>query len=131
MVIVSLRFMIQDFLNTHTYTYLLYKYTWLVVFVRNSPFVPRIGVRGRPRTFPPRAGATLPPLRTGFPRPGAVHNLTYDGFTVRSRAHPRCPFPLDSGFRRNDGGYAQHPSAGMTLFGGGKPSFRVLWWPIL
>ena len=21
----------------------------------------------------------------------------------------RCPAPLDSGFRRNDGGYAQHP----------------------
>ena len=25
----------------------------------------------------------------------------------------RCPAPLDSGFRRNDGGYAQHPYAGI------------------
>ena len=49
---------------------------------------------------------------TPFPRTGAVHNLAYDGFTVRSRAPPRCPAPLDSGFRRNDGSYAQHPDAG-------------------
>ncbi len=41
-------------------------------------------------------------------RRGAVHDLTYDGLTVTSRAPPHCPTPLDSGFRRNDGGYAQH-----------------------
>ncbi len=39
---------------------------------------------------------------------GAVHDFTYDGLTVTSRAPPHCPTPLDSGFRRNDGGYAQH-----------------------
>ena len=41
-----------------------------------------------------------------------MHNLTDDGFPVRSCAPPRCTAPLDSGFRRNDGGYAQHPWKG-------------------
>ena len=31
----------------------------LAVRVLEAPFVPRIVVRGRPRTFPPRAGETL------------------------------------------------------------------------
>ena len=60
-----------------------------------------------PRTREPRERQSTP-----FPSPsGAVHNLTDDGFTVGSHAPLRCPAPLDSGFRRNDGSYAQLPFA--------------------
>ena len=38
-----------------------------------------------------------------------MHNRGWDSLEPRPKAHPRCPAPLDSGFRRNDGGYAQHP----------------------
>ena len=64
----------------------------------------RYGLRGKARF-----------VDSGFPRAGVVRNLTYGGFTVKSRAPPRCPAPLDSGFRRNDGGYAQYPCAGTTM----------------
>ena len=43
-----------------------------------------------------------------------VRVLCTTSLTTDSRAPPRCPAPLDSGFRRNDGSCAQHPSAGMT-----------------
>ena len=32
-----------------------------------------------------------------------------DGTVVRFDMNRPCTAPLDSGFRRNDGGYAQHP----------------------
>ena len=57
------------------------------------------------------------------PWEGAVHNLTYDGFTVRSRAPSPCPAPLDSGFRRNDGDCAQPLGRGR---GTAPPSHRTV-----
>ena len=54
---------------------------------------------------------------------GAVHSLTYDGFTVRSRAPSPCPAPLDSGFRRNDGDCAQPLGRGR---GTAPPSHRTV-----
>ncbi len=67
-----------------------------------------IGLRERGCCVELRAS---PACEGGFEtRPyGCLHNITYDVFMVRSRAPPRCPAPLDSGFRRNDGGYAQRP----------------------
>ena len=61
---------------------------------------------GNPCGCPISRGRPLP--RDPWPR-AAVHNLTYDGFMARSRVPTRCPAPLDSGFRRDDGGCAQHP----------------------
>ena len=58
------------------------------------------GMTGLCKGPPPPQHRRIAP--TGCPRSGVVRNLTYDTFTVRSRAPPRCPAPLDSGFRRND-----------------------------
>ena len=49
---------------------------------------------------------------SGFGRAGSAHNCYRDSLERETVAPPRCPSPLDSGFRRNDGGYAQHPCAG-------------------
>ena len=51
-----------------------------------------------------------------------MHNRGWDSLEPRPKAHPRCPAPLDSGFRRNDGGYAQHPPSGTYAQ---QPSFPV------
>ena len=58
-----------------------------------------------------------------FHRVGHMHNRGWDSLEPRPKAHPRCPAPLDSGFRRNDGGYAQHPPSGYRHSRFQRPSF--------
>ena len=75
----------------------------------SAPCIPCVRFAPRPLRFAKGRGKRIDLFFSGFPRAGAVHNLTCHGFTVRSRAPPRCPAPLDSGFRRNDGRCAKYP----------------------
>ena len=64
-------------------------------------------------TFTPRRPGHPPltSLCSLAPPSGDLRNLAYDEFWASSRALSPCTAPLDSGFRRNDGGCAKNPFA--------------------